>query len=520
MKKLSFALLLVFAAFGAFAQDENQIMSMLNVGNLTKARSLIDASTLAPDMKQYYLGQLFSKLGKETDAKAAFAQVATLNPKNALGYTGLVRQALDAGNVTDVASLVKKIGSVGKKNDAVWRALSQAYATSKNKDLGKAIEFATKAQGINRKNITNWTNLGSLYLEQGNGGKAMSSYDQALLIDPNNADVYFNKGIVANRGRLYDDAIGYFQRSIDINPEYAPAQLEMGDLYMEQKKSPKKAAEYYQKYTTLMPDDIAAKRKLVRTLFFNKQFKDAATLIEDIRKTDSSNLVMERLRGYVALENEEYPKGVAAMKSYFKIAKTEEILSDDYEKYGKLLAKTGQDSLAILNLQKSIAMDTAKAENWGLIGEAYFTKKKYNDAIAAYTQKIATAPTAVKSLDYFRLGSSLYATKQWGKADTAFAKVVEMQPANMLGYLWRARSNAQIDPQSTAGTAKPYYENYIAKAEPEAAKNGKGLAEAYSYLGYFYYLAKDNTLSKENWNKVLAIEPANQKALDAIKLIK
>jgi tetratricopeptide (TPR) repeat protein len=255
-------------------------------------------------------------------------------------------------------------------------------------------------------------------------------------------------------------------------------------------------------------------------LFFGKQFKEAAALIEDVRKTDSSNLVMERLRGYVALENEEYAKGSAAMKRYFAIAKADETIADDYEKYGKLLSKTGQDSLAIINLTKSIAMDTAKAENWGLIGENYFTKKRYADAINAYNQKITNAPAAVKSLDYFRLGSSLYATKQWGKADTAFAKVIDLQPTNILGYLWRARSNAQIDPQSTAGTAKPYYENYITKAEAEPAKNTKGLVEAYSYLGYYYYLQKNNASSKANWDKVLAIEPTNTKAADALKLIK
>ena len=68
---------------------------------------------------------------------------------------------------------------------------------------------------------------------------------------------------------------------------------------------------------------------------------------------------------------------------------------------------------------------------------------------------------------------------------------------------------------------QPYYEKVmdmlLSKNEP---KYNSALIECYSYLGYYYLLKSDYPASKEFWNKILAIDPANataKKALEGIK---
>jgi tetratricopeptide (TPR) repeat protein len=106
-------------------------------------------------------------------------------------------------------------------------------------------------------------------------------------------------------------------------------------------------------------------------------------------------------------------------------------------------------------------------------------------------------------------------------ADSVFTLVSEQAPDSYLGEMWRARTNSAMDPETTDGLAKPYYEKVmdmlLSKNEP---KYNSALIECYSYLGYYYLLKSDYPTSKEFWNKILAIDPTNataKKALEGIK---
>ncbi len=109
---------------------------------------------------------------------------------------------------------------------------------------------------------------------------------------------------------------------------------------------------------------------------------------------------------------------------------------------------------------------------------------------------------------------------EYAKADSALAHLLEKNPTLPIGHLWRARVNANFDPESQAGLAKPFYEKFIELAIPEKEKYNKELIESYSYLGYYYYLQEDNTKSKGYWQEVLALDPDNVQANEVIKLMK
>ena len=43
-------------------------------------------------------------------------------------------------------------------------------------------------------------------------------------------------------------------------------------------------------------------------------------------------------------------------------------------------------------------------------------------------------------------------------ADSVFAVIAQAAPDSYLGNFWRARANSALDPETTQGLAKPYYE--------------------------------------------------------------
>src|SRR5262249_10509670 len=64
---------------------------------------------------------------------------------------------------------------------------------------------------------------GNEYLYKRNYSMAIDHYDQAIEIDPNNADAWNNKGIALHNLRKYKEAIHCCDMAIKINPNYADA---------------------------------------------------------------------------------------------------------------------------------------------------------------------------------------------------------------------------------------------------------------------------------------------------------
>ena len=108
------------------------------------------------------------------------------------------------------------------------------------------------------------------------------------------------------------------------------------------------------------------------------------------------------------------------------------------------------------------------------------------------------------------------------RSDSTFAALSILQPTMTVVDMWAARSKASQDSTSENGLAKPYYEKLVQKVTTATTKSKNDnamLTEAYLYLGYYSYLKGQNSAAKEFYQKVLAIDPANEKAKVAYKAL-
>ena len=188
------------------------------------------------------------------------------------------------------------------------------------------------------------------------------------------------------------------------------------------------------------------------------------------------------------------------------------------------------------------SVDFSAVEKWKtprLIKAAENALKKEKEAIAAFNKYVETLPEEQKTPDLtFEVGRLYYAegttadsvnyTPEMKKeallqADSAFAKLAELVPDNYLGNFWRARTNSALDPETTEGLAKPYYEQVAAMLEEKAKtepRYNRTIIECYRYLGYYYLVTEDYEKSKEYWNKILTIDPEDAIATKALEGIK
>jgi len=480
----------------------------------------------------YYLGMAQLKNGQRDVALKTFDKGISIDEKEPLNHVGKGHRSMLENNPQKAKLDFDKALSLSKsKNVAVLQAIADAYMVDPK--LSKdALNLLTKAKALDDHDTETFILMGDAYLQQNNGGLAVSSYERAASLNAKIAEPHYKIGLVYLRSRNYPAAQEAFSKAIEVDPGYTLAYKELGENYYSQKEAAK-AVTAYEKYLTLTENPEPAKLRMAFFLFMAKDYAKANAMFEALVKKPDVPPVSLRFYAVSLFEAGDFVKSRTIFEQYFAKAKPEEIDASDYGYYGKLLQKVGADSLAVGAFQKSLDLEPKQSEILQQQAEIYFKLKKYPEAIAAY-QKLKVLKTKLSSADLYTVGRACYFYSQTEKlkedtatqiqlllkADTAFQKLIELQPNMTISYSWAARTKASLDPETEQGLAKPYYEKLIEKALPTPDKNRNDLIEAYSYLGYYHFLKREKVPAKTNWEKVLALDPNSEAARTALDELK
>jgi tetratricopeptide (TPR) repeat protein len=463
----------------------------------------------------YYLGTANMQLDQHKLAAEAFDKGIALNEKEALNYVGRASISLLENNLQKADIDFTKALSLSKsKNVSVLKAVSQAYLRDP-KLANRAIELLTKAKAIDDSDAEVFLLLGDAYLAQNNGGLAVTNYERAASLNTKSATPYYKIAMVYLRSRNFKSAEEHFNKAIQLDVAYTLAHKELGELYYQMKEGGK-AVKSYEQYLALTDSPERGQLRYAFFLFMAKEFSKANKVFSTLTAQAGSSPTTLRFYAFSLFEAGDYQQSRKIFEEYLKAAT--DVEASDFAYYGKLLIKQNEDSLAVISLEKSLQLDSGQAEILQLLGETQFQNKKYSDAIAAY-EKLFLLRSKPVSQDLYMLGRAYYFNQQYEKSDTIFQKLIELQPNMVVGYLWEARTKSNLDPETEGGLAKPFYEKVVEKALATPEKNKSELLEAYSYLGYFHFLKQELSTSKSYWNKVLAINPSDSKAKEALKAL-
>ncbi len=126
-------------------------------------------------------------------AKSLFERVIELDRRFAGGYAGL--------------SFVHSLG------------VRQGFSASPKKDIERALELARKAMAADDTFGWSYVALGSAYLMTGEHDKAIAAMQDAVRIQPSDADAYSYLGFYLNYAGQGEEAIGPLKKAMRLNPK-------------------------------------------------------------------------------------------------------------------------------------------------------------------------------------------------------------------------------------------------------------------------------------------------------------
>jgi tetratricopeptide (TPR) repeat protein len=110
------------------------------------------------------------------------------------------------------------------------------------------------------KNVQAWVQLGNDYFDTRQPQKAIEAYGRALELQPNDADVLTDQGVMYRDVGQFDKAIANFQRANKANPQHVQSLFNMGVVYAHDMNLPAKAEEAWKKVIALAPQSEQAQQ--------------------------------------------------------------------------------------------------------------------------------------------------------------------------------------------------------------------------------------------------------------------
>ena len=420
-----------------------------------------------------------------------------------------------------------------KKNPELVVAVARAFLDAGK--LSEAEEYLALAKKADNKSAAVSVLEGDIAIVQKDAGKACQMYEQAIYFDSKNEQAYLKLADIY-KGANPQQAIEKLEQLKSVVPSSVLADKKLAEVYYMNNRFDK-ASESYARFihsSETTEDDLV---KYAFALFLNHDFEKSLEVANLGLKRNARHAAFNRLAMYNYTDMKRYDDAQKAADAFFNAADKADYSYLDYMYYGHLLNALKKYDEAVMQYQKAIELDTSKTELWREISNAYEQKNDYTDAIVAYQKYYEALPADEQTADLqFQIGKLYYGKGTQSdtltvslderkaalvSADSVFAVIAQAAPDSYLGNFWRARANSALDPETTQGLAKPYYEEVAAllvnKNDP---RYNSALVECYSYLGYYYLVANKLPESKEYWNKILAIDPANataKRALDGIK---
>ena len=483
----------------------------------------------------------FIDAGKTAEAKEAFLAGVKADSLFPLNYVGLGQIEMREGNGGKADTYFAKARGIvdNKKNKAskdlkytTYIAIAAANIAEDAKNLGSAKQTLDALAEVEIENKNIRLQLGLTlgdyfsFKEINNQSFAITEYNKCLEIDSKYVPALYRKAKLYRGAKNNDEALKFFNEAIATDPTFAPSYREKAELLKDYARF-EDAIAAYSKYLELN-NSCRVQQRYASFFYLIKNYERAVTEVTAAMPCNPDNHTLNRVLGYSLFELKNFADAKKYMDTYFarQEAKNQDV--SDYVNYSKICSGLGQDSLAIVYLEKALELFPDYTDGFNEIATIYTNKaiaskgkenealriKLYSQAANWYEKKMVKLGADAK--DQFIQGQMYYFSQQYVLADTTFRRSSIRYPE---AWFWVGKCQNKIDLAAVTetnpaqGLAKPFYEKGIILVGQDPAiieKNKKNLAEAYQYLGLYYGNTGDINCSKSAWNKVLQLDPTNK----------
>lgn len=523
------AVILLMSNLG-FAQTIQDGRKFLYYERYNSAKDALEkAAEAAPANPEviYWLGQAWLELKQPAKAKEVYSK-ALANPtlgSNPLLLVGMGQVEILESKVNEARQRFETAISLTKGKDIyVLNAIGRAnLEKGGDPDYGIAkLEQATTIKNFKEAEV--YVNMGNLYRLKKDGSGAVKSYQNALSLDPKNAEANYRIAkVYLTQGRDQESMyMQFFNNALNNDPQYAPALYDMYVYYFF--RDVNKSKEYFNRYKEVADKGPALDYEEASLYFASSDFKEAINKANALLQKygQNSDARFYRLRSYSEYKLGDSANALRDIETFFKMANEEQILPENWLTAAEIASKfPAKESEFNLYISKAIETDTTAKGKLDIVKKTIdiFKKAGNQKKVAEWALNVLNLPGLTGSgpgkVDIYNAGFENFKAGNYLVADSIFDIYKTRYPDEVYGHYWSFRSLSVIDSTMEQGLAIPDVTRFIELAENDKVKNKSTLITAYGYLaGYNANIKKDFATAITFLDKIIEVDPGN---LDAVK---
>jgi len=304
--------------------------------------------------------------------------------------------------------------------------------------------------------VEDYLHQGNQLLQQGYYADAVLAYNQAISLNPNQAEAWYNRGNALGCLQQYSEALAAYQRAIALQPERADFWVNRGHILVRLQQHSEAIASY-DKAIALQPNNSEYWQHKGSLLARLQKYAEALTAYEKASLLAPEKYEFWHLKGNLLAKLQQTEQAAIAYKqavtidpkkyeSWYNLGnalgqlqryvqsvnaynQAIALRNDDYKVWhnrGFMLGKMQQYEAAISSYQKAITLNQQNYESWYNRGNLLEQLHRYNEAIASYDKAIEIKPDDPRL--WYNCGKLLEKLQRFEEAVASYKRAINIQP--------------------------------------------------------------------------------------------
>lgn len=360
-----------------------------------------------------------------TRAIDSYKRAIALNPSHASAYYRLALGYHETKQWDASISTWNKYQTLEKMDPSALILLGNAHRELKHFDDALGVYRSIIRQQPEPKYVANahdW--IGRTYNAMGQYESAVSAFQEALRIEPNDGNTFRELGNSYYGLKQYPKAVAALQQAIRLKPNNAQAQFNLGFVYIEigNKDEAQKV------YRTLQTIDKTKAEQLLAEI--NKPNMAASPDVTGVKtakpSTPATSAEAYLAQGDQSFKANDYAKAIEVYKRAIALKPDSETLAAAHFRIGRTYHELRQDQDAVPALQEAVRIKPDSARANLQLGFSYLNLHQYPNALAAFQQAVRLKPDDAEG--HFWVGVVYNDLKQPDKAVLAFQEALRLRP--------------------------------------------------------------------------------------------
>ena len=263
---------------------------------------------------------------------------------------------------------------------------SLLHAQANRIDL--AIDFVVQAIRVDQGRSEYFSSLGTYAARQGRFGEALKSYEVALKLKPDSADVWVMIGDLERQQKRFDEAVLAYDYALSLDPRHLDAANKAGQLLIELRRFREALAKFEQS-DTICPGQ--SETSFNKGLCFHALMRmdEAVASYAMALATDAKNYIARSNLGAVLFETGKLEEAVAHLRKAIQIRPDAD---KAFNNLGLALSRLKRFDEALTILDRAVSLDLNSAEAINNRGNVLRQINLAEKALADFDRAIALKP--------------------------------------------------------------------------------------------------------------------------------